>query len=180
MKKIIKMAMIAAVAVIGATATTVVATKSGDLAKVFAGIQQNAYGCEGECTAEYYPSHLNSIIAASPEVEHTENVRVICKVTSLNGFYYDINMSQKYINSSDGNFKTDLRNGLVIQTFGTKKGLTFTQGDIIAFYGKLEFNEVTIPGSTKTRVYAEINNPVVYKVNDTVNLDLLVDPVYLQ
>lgn len=177
-KKTIRVCVIAAMAIMASTTATVVANNS-NFAKVFAGIQKNEYGCEHDCTGEYYVSHLSSILAANPELNGTANVRVICKVSNIGSWMQDIDDNNVYTSINDSNFTTAWCHKMLLQVSGVNyKAFNYKKGDTIAFYGTVTYNK---KGENHYK-YATVvmENITVYKVNGQEDLSLLPDVVYLQ
>ena len=180
-KKTLKVCIIAALAMIASTTATVVATNTKGLAEVFAGIRLNEYGCEQNCTAEYYPSDLITRVKADTTLVGTKNVRVLAKACNIasdtaNTYFQDVTYGAKAITVLDPAKHFD--GNLVIRISGTVSGLSYTACDTVAFYGEIGMKDAKF-GNRGTYTIVEIKNPTVYQVNDQKDLSLLVDPVYL-
>lgn len=183
-KNILVAAALAALVVIGTTSTLII-QKNGGLG-VFATMTLNEYGCVSNCTGEYYPSSIISKAKSNTEVVGTKNVRIIAKACNVKGddgrtYFQDIDTETvTAIN------KTSVANK-VIRIQGTRTGLTgWKAEDTVCFYGEIDVvsQEIKI-GNEFSTTYATasfvvIKNPVIYQINDTQNLSLLTDVVYLQ
>ena len=176
MKKQTKMVVIAAVAIATSLSAAVVAVNQvGGFAglAVFATQTRNDYGCVSNCTGEYYPTHLNSILVNRPDLNETENVRLIAKVSKTSTWLQDIDDENVYKGIRTDAFRDAYNHRRLVQIQGAISGLTYKAGDIIGFYGTVTYDSSNCP-------CAIIQNPVVYKVNDTADLSLLQPVVYLQ
>ena len=178
-KNIIMVATLAALATLGGTTALTVQAKGGF--GVFATAQLNEYGCVSNCTAEYYPSDLSRRVKADNTLIGTQNVRVIARVSQIDEdkgrtFFQDIDYSKVIGSTLDESY---FKNNKLIHIKGIASGLSgYKAGDTVAFYGEVQLN--TLSFGRWTAEVVEINNPIFYQIGDRQNLDLLVDPVYLQ
>ena len=176
MKKQTKMVVIAAVAIATSLSAAVVAVNQvGGFAglAVFATNHTNEYGCVSNCTGEYYPTHLNSIMVNRPDLNETANVRLIAKVSKTSTWMQDITDDNVYKGIRTDLFKDAYNHRRLVQVQGAISGLTYKAGDIIGFYGTVTYDSTNCP-------CAIVMNPVIYKVNDITDLSLLQPVVYLQ
>lgn len=178
-KNIIMVAALAALATLSGTTAITLQAKGGF--GVFATVRLNEYGCESNCTAEYYPSDLITRVKADTTLVGTQNVRVIAKACNIasdtaNTYFQDITYGAKAITVLDPAKHFD--GNLVIRISGTVSGLSYTACDTVAFYGEIGMKDAKF-GNRGTYTIVEIKNPTVYQVNNQKDLSLLVDPVYL-
>ena len=144
-----------------------------------ASIQTNEYGCAGNCTGEYYGSHVKELLVANPKLNGTENVRIIAKVSKFaHGYqwFQDID-DNTYYKSYTQVTPTAIHDALFAidgATFGYDLN-KFKQGDIVAFYGTINYVKGQYGAYT-----LEVFRPTFYKWNDKVDLSLLPAVVYLQ
>ena len=178
MKKqnIIMVAGLAALLVIG-TSTTIALSKNGGF-NVFAQNNPGAYNntTRPGCTAEYYISTINEIVRANPELNGTQNVRVIAKVSAAKGWYQDLNYNNK-VTIKNGSVSSVLkeRGWVLTMAGGTASNLGFSsknfqEGDIVRFCGKIVFEDNLV----------QIMSPTFYGWNDQVDYSIIPDAVYLQ
>lgn len=180
-KNIILAAGLAALMAVGAT-TALTVTANGGLGKVFASITTNEYGCESNCTGEYYPSDLSRRIKANPSLAQTKNVRVIARVSDIttdkgHNFYQDITNTKSYKETSEDLFRNNYLIRVVGEASGYKK-TSFKVGDTVAFFGELDIQTMSF-GRWSADVVV-IKNPTFYQWGDQKDLSLLPDVVYLQ
>lgn len=176
MKKqnIIMVAGLAALLVIG-TSTTIALSKNGGF-NVFAQNNPGAYNntTRPGCTAEYYISTINEIVRANPELDGTQNVRVIAKVSAVKGWYQDLNYNNT-VTIKNGQVSSVLKDRGWVMTLsaGTTTGFStkdFKEGDIVRFCGEIVFKDNLV----------QLKSPCVYGWNDNVDYSMIPDAVYLQ
>ena len=176
-KNIIVTVALAALTLIAST-TAITIHKNGGLG-VFATMTLNEYGCVSNCTGEYYPSSVNQIVKANPELNGKQNVRIIAKKSKDNSLVQDID----YNNEVKNNYSYRNDNRVLLITNFSANGFSFKQvqeGETIAFFGTVSYREnVPFGGSTLKKV-VEINDATIYMVGEQKNLDLLPEVVYLQ
>lgn len=178
MKNKTKMAFVASIVAFCAIVFSVLFVNKTGFFSTFATEQANNYGCVSNCTAEYYASDLFQKVRTNPSLSGTENVRVIVKASRPSGWFQDVDNDTVYNSVKSSEFKYDWIHGQLITISGTIKGLNYKTGDIIAFYGTINW----VPQSAKrySNNTVEILNPTVYKVNDKADFSLInEEPVYI-
>ena len=178
MKNKTKMAFVASIVAFFAVVFSVLFVNKTNFFGTFAEIQTNDYGCAMNCTAEYYASDIFNKVRSNPKLSGTENIRIIAKASKPSGWFQDITNETVYDSIRSSDFKYDWIHGQLITISGTIKGLNYKTGDIIAFYGTINW----VPQSAKrySNNTVEVLNPTVYKVNDKVDFSLINgDPVYI-
>lgn len=178
-KNIIIAAGLAALIAVGAT-TALTVTANGGLGKVFASITTNEYGCEKNCTGEYYPSSVNSIVKANTELSGTPNVRLIAKKSKGNSLFQDIDYGYTVENEYVWRKHNEV---IMVNSFNTN-GFSIKdvkENDTVAFFGTVVFRENVKFGQYNSPInLVEISNATIYMINEVKNLSLLPDVVYLQ
>ncbi len=161
-------AVVSAAMIVGVLATV----NHNNILTAFAGIQENEYGCAGNCTGEYEIQHVKTILKDNPELNGSKNVRFLVKYTaSYNGYqwYQDIFDDNNFnMFNIDANAPEHL-----MSASGISNGLDsskFSKGDTIGLVGT-----VNLIGSN-----LQITEVIYYKWNNTVNTNLLPPVNYLQ
>lgn len=146
---------------------------------VLANGYRNEYGCAHNCTAEYYPTHVKSLMENNEALNGTKGVRFIAKVSKYASgvqWFQDIDNDAYYQSFLDITPEV-IKNELITVTgFSNGYDMTkFQQGDIVCFFGEVHYTKQGYGAYT-----VEVNSPVFYQWNEKQNLSLLQDAVYLE
>lgn len=137
----------------------------------FAYSQTNEYGCTGNCTGEYHPSHIKKILENDPSKNGSHNIRIKCEY--VNDVYFKDVGAQLTYRAGDDQEAMAIDVGF---TWWNDVGIDYRssikQGDVVCMFGTVNY---TLYGVKRVVV----TDPIIYAVNETVNTSLLPDVNYI-
>lgn len=148
-----------------------IASDGGVFMQALAEDSLNEYGCRQNCTGEYIPSHVKSILREDSSKNGSKNVRIKCEYIK-DIYFKDIGAQLTYTADSDNN------------AMALDVGFTWWNDVGADYRGEMKAGDIVcLVGTVSYELYGVrrlvVRDPVIYSVNDMINTSLLPEVNYI-